>query len=53
MVGDGPDRKYMEDIAERYKVKNIRFTGFTNPEQYYESAAIHCLTSNNEGFLCL
>lgn len=50
IVGDGPDRKFMEETAACLNIKNITFTGFAKPEEYYKSAAIHCLTSNNEGF---
>ncbi len=50
IVGEGPDRSYMEKVAADLKIKNIEFTGFVDPNQYYKTGAIHCLTSNNEGF---
>lgn len=50
LVGDGPDKEFLVDFAQKTGAKNIRFAGHSNPFPYYEKSAINCLTSNDEGF---
>lgn len=48
ICGGGPDEDIIKKIAGNNK--NIIFTGFIAPEEYYERASILCVTSNFEGF---
>lgn len=52
LVGDGPDRQYLEDIALKLKLTNVKFIGFIQEEpiQFYKDASIFLLTSDLEGF---
>lgn len=50
IVGDGPAKKSMENIAIELHLKNVSFRGFQNPFEYYASASIFAMTSSNEGF---
>lgn len=50
MLGDGPDKNKFEDYCRRNNIKNIIFTGNINPDPYYETASILCMTSSYEGF---
>lgn len=52
LVGDGPDRQYLEDMALKLKLTNVRFIGFIKEEpiQFYKDASIFLLTSDLEGF---
>lgn len=50
IIGDGPDKKKLENLANRLRIQNIEFTGFTNPQPYYTNAQFICQTSTNEGF---
>lgn len=53
IVGDGPERKRLENIAK--DLKNVHFTGFiSDVRPYYRSSKILLLTSEYEGFgMCL
>ena len=50
MLGEGSDRKKLEELSITLHIKNVEFTGLTNPFPYFEKAAINLLTSNHEGF---
>lgn len=50
ILGDGPDRNYIQQSSEEMELKNISFKGFVNPEPYYHEASIICMTSDYEGF---
>ena len=50
IIGDGPERKLLEDLALKYKLKHIYFLGYQDPEIYYQKARILCLSSTYEGF---
>ena len=51
IVGDGRERANLEAQAKRLKLKRVEFCGATaNPYQYYDTAAILCLTSTFEGW---
>ncbi len=50
MLGDGPDKNKFEDYCRRNNIKNIFFTGNVNPDTYYQSASILCMSSSCEGF---
>ncbi len=49
IVGDGDDRKRLEQIAVKYKLERVFFRGYQSPEIYYRQAKMICLTSNHEG----
>ncbi len=55
IVGDGEERKNLEERSRNAKLERISFKGFTsNVKPYYDSASILCLTSTFEGWgLCL
>ncbi|MDE6229117.1 MAG: glycosyltransferase [Muribaculaceae bacterium] len=51
LVGDGPERANLEQLAADLKIQNIEFCGFSqNPAEYLKSASIICLTSEYEGW---
>lgn len=50
IVGDGEDRSAMEEYSKKLGLKNVRFHGFKNPEEFYRKASIFCMTSLYEGF---
>lgn len=51
IIGDGPERNNLENIAKQLNLKNIEFAGFkSNTKPYYDSASILCLTSTFEGW---
>lgn len=52
LVGDGPDRNYLEKLAEENEIENIDFMGFLKEEpiEFYKRASIFMLTSDLEGF---
>lgn len=50
LVGDGPDKKYLENIVIKKHLKNVLFTGFQEPYEYYKRASIFCMTSQTEGY---
>ncbi len=49
VLGSG-DINYFRNLAEKYRVQNINFVGFCNPQEYYDSGAILCMTSSTEGW---
>jgi len=50
IVGDGPQKKDIEDLIETFNLKRVQVTGFQNPLEYYKRASILLLTSEYEGF---
>lgn len=50
IVGDGEERSSLERQAKEMKLQRITFTGFQNPNPYYQAAGVLCLTSSTEGF---
>lgn len=50
IVGGGPDLKELKTYARNLGLSRVEFTGFCNPEKYYQSASIFCMTSSSEGF---
>ncbi len=50
IVGDGPEKVRLEDLARQYGLKNVRFEGFKKPNEYYKKSSIQLLTSEFEGF---
>ena len=49
-LGDGPDRKKVEEISKSLHLHKVRFEGFVDPDAYYSEASIICMTSDYEGF---
>ena len=41
-------KKTLDDLLEG--IENINFVGLTNPQEYYDRAAILCMTSSTEGW---
>lgn len=50
IIGDGPEKKKLEQFVKNEQLKNISFEGFQDPKCYYEKASIILLTSEYEGF---
>ena len=50
IVGDGPFRGEMEKYVIKNNLSHIYFKGFQDPQNYYKSASIFCMTSTFEGF---
>ena len=49
-LGDGPDRKKVEEMSQSLHLHKVRFEGFVDPDAYYSEASIICMTSDYEGF---
>lgn len=49
LLGDGEQRDELERLAKKIGLRNYEFKGFSNPEEYYKRASLHCLTSLSEG----
>lgn len=49
VLGSG-DINYFRNLAEKYRVQNINFVGFCNPQEYYDRGTILCMTSSTEGW---
>lgn len=50
IVGDGIERKNLEDKTKALGLRHINFEGFQSPIEYYKRARILMLTSEYEGF---
>lgn len=50
IIGDGPEKKKLEQFVKNEQLKNVSFEGFQDPKCYYEEASIILLTSEYEGF---
>lgn len=50
IVGDGDDREDLQKRINEYGLKQVKITGFVNPQEYYKRASILLLTSEYEGF---
>lgn len=50
IVGAGPDGDSLRKMAQQMGLERIRFEGRQDPESYYRSASILCMTSLYEGF---
>ena len=50
IIGDGKERKQLEEMCKSLKLKRVSFEGFQSPIEYYKKASILILTSEYEGF---
>lgn len=50
IVGDGVERKNVEQQVADYGLKRVTFEGFQQPKPYYERASVLLLASEYEGF---
>lgn len=51
IVGDGDEMNTLTQMAKELKLERVFFKGFTkNTKQYYDTAAIVCMTSASEGW---
>lgn len=50
IVGGGPDLEGLKEYAHSLGLERVKFTGFCEPEEFYESASVFCMTSSSEGF---
>lgn len=52
VVGDGPEKSYIEDYIQRNNLKRLHLVGFqSDPSLFYEKASILCMTSIYEGWM--
>ena len=49
IIGDGPERAYLESIAKNNNLERVQFMGRVKSIDYIDSAKILCLVSNVEG----
>jgi glycosyltransferase involved in cell wall biosynthesis len=50
VLGDGDYREDYRNLVARKRIPNIEFVGRTDPEPYYEDAAIYLHTAKREGW---
>ena len=51
IVGEGPEKENLEAQVKKLNLTNVEFAGFSNnPKEYYDKAAILCMTSVFEGW---
>lgn len=51
IVGDGPEKKYIEDYIKKNDLKKVQLEGFqTNVKNYYKEAPLFLMTSIFEGW---
>lgn len=50
IIGGGDDEEKVKELANYLGLKRVRFTGFTDPKPYYQTAEVSVLTSDYEGF---
>ena len=50
MLGNGPSWEEMKAMSHSLGLKQVRFVGRINPEEYYKQALISCITSVHEAF---
>jgi len=50
IIGDGPDRQYLEDMVRTMELERVSFEGFQSPLEYYKRSSLLMLTSDFEGF---
>jgi glycosyltransferase involved in cell wall biosynthesis len=49
VVGGGDELDYVKALSSKQNIRNISFYGFQDPEQFYKTASIFCMTSSFEG----
>lgn len=49
-IGEGEDYPRLLNLAQKLKLKRIKFHGYKNPEQFYQEASIFLMTSKYEGW---
>ena len=50
ILGDGPQRKHVEELAKEKQLERVIFAGFQDPKPFYKRASMIVLTSEYEGF---
>lgn len=50
IVGDGPERKFLERLCNDQAIKRVHFVGFQKPIEYYSKAKIFLMASSFEGW---
>lgn len=50
VLGDGPERSWMEAYCNEHGLDRVHFFGYDNPDSYYQKAKILHFTSAFEGF---
>ena len=49
IIGDGVNRPFLEELTNKFGLRNIEFLGNREPEEFYRKASIICVTSSHEG----
>ena len=50
LLGDGSSLTEMKNLANKLNLGHVVFTGRVNPESYYQTAELQCVTSVHEAF---
>lgn len=50
ILGDGPDRDFVQRTIDNFGLSRVKMTGAVNPLEYYQKAKILFMTSAFEGF---
>ncbi|HPH63688.1 MAG TPA: glycosyltransferase [Paludibacteraceae bacterium] len=50
ICGDGEDRGMLKNLNRELGLQHVYFKGFVNPDEYYKTASIFCMTSAYEGW---
>lgn len=50
ILGDGPEKENLENLAKKLKLSNYHFRGFVNIKDYLPKASVLAMTSSSEGF---
>lgn len=50
IIGDGPDRVFIEDYIKKNHINNVIMLGYQNPRPFYKKSKIFLMTSSTEGF---
>lgn len=50
ICGAGQDESMLKQMKEDWGLRNVHSRGFVNPENYYRTASVFCMTSAIEGF---
>lgn len=50
ILGDGTQRKLLEEKVSTENITNVEFVGYTDPQNFYEKAKVFWMTSQFEGW---
>ena len=50
IIGDGPEKKYIEKLIDNRKIKGVQLKGYADPTEDYRKAKLFWMTSIYEGW---